>query len=630
MRQAIRALRWGLLVIWLLQMAQAAPAWAHANLERSEPPANAFLSAAPDAIRLWFTEPLEPAFSRFTLRDSRGEVVPTASSQVAADDPQQLFMPVSDLPDGLYTVAWRSLSRTDGHPAEGSFSFGINVPVSDLTGSTAAEAPIAAGEALIRALNVLAVSLMLGGLGFWLFVWARADGRAAGTDGSRALLRLVWIGWGLTGGMLAITLMLQTSLTAEIPFWGALADPALFDLLTRTSFGGLWLARVGLWALVGGLVWAARGRARRLGWALAAGALMLLAQSLFGHAVAAQDSLIAVAANWLHLAATALWVGGLAAFLAVLIVERRQPSFTSASAAALVGHFSNYARVAVAALMLTGAYAAWLHVGSVPALLETQYGRALLVKLSLLAPLLAVAAINLIWTHRRLQAGQAVWMGRLRGLIGAEIALLTGILLAAGALTSGSPARPIQTLREALAAALPPPPVFEMRTANDQRVRLEVVPGVVGQNTFAVTLTDADGQPITDVSLMRMRFESLEQDLGRSELRPQAQADSAGVYQAVGANLSLPGQWRIRLTIQRPLQFDAVVDFDLNVPPPAAIPPLRIPDAQRLIASTLLGVALLMTGGVFLTLDRTARLSGGRALALAAAAVGLLALLGAA
>lgn len=627
MRYTIRTPQLGLLVILLLQLAWVLPARAHANLQRSEPPPNASLSAAPDSIRLWFTEPLEPAFSRFTLRDSRGEIVPTAASQVADDDPQQLFMPAGDLPDGLYTVVWRSLSRTDGHPAEGSFSFGINVPISDLTASTLVEAPIAAGEALIRALNVLAVSLMIGGLGFRLFVWARMPEPLTQAIPGDAVLRLVWIGWALTGVMLVAVLMMQTSLTAEIPFWGALAHPALIELLARTSFGRLWLARAGLWALVGGLVWAARGRTPRLGFALAVGALLLLPQSLFGHASAAPNSLIAVAANWLHLAATALWVGGLAAFAVILTAGRRSAALTSASAAALVGHFSNYARVAVTALLLTGAYAAWLHVGSVRALLETQYGRVLVVKLCLLAPLLAIAAINLVWTHRRLQADQAIWVGRLRQLIGAEIALLAGVLLAVGALTSGSPARPIQALR----AALPPPPLLEMRTASDQMVHLEITPGSVGHNRFAVTLTDANDTPITDISLIRMRFESLEQNLGRSELRPAAQADSPGIYQAEGANLSLPGWWRIRLTIQRPLQFDTVVDFDLNVSPPTALSlaaALQIPTVQRLIASSLLGAALLVTSGVFLALDRSAGLSGGRALALAAAAVGLITLLG--
>ena len=98
----------------------------------------------------------------------------------------------------------------------------------------------------------------------------------------------------------------------------------------------------------------------------------------------------------------------------------------------IVGCFSDSARIAVVGLAVTGLYAGWLQVGSLDGLLTTLYGRALLIKLILILPLLVIAGMNLLWTHRRLQAGEKVWAGYLRGLVGAEIILITGILIAVG------------------------------------------------------------------------------------------------------------------------------------------------------------------------------------------------------
>ena len=133
----------------------------------------------------------------------------------------------------------------------------------------------------------------------------------------------------------------------------------------------------------------------------------------------------------------------------------------------------------VAGLAVTGLYAGWLQVGSFEALLTTLYGQALLIKLLLLVPLLGIAGINLLVTHRRLQAGQALWTGRLRGLVGAEIMLAAGVLLAVGVMTSISPARTELTQRaisKTLAALPKPQPLMAMQEADNLQIHLMAEP----------------------------------------------------------------------------------------------------------------------------------------------------------
>src|SRR6185436_14029858 len=99
------------------------------------------------------------------------------------------------------------------------------------------------------------------------------------------------------------------------------------------------------------------------------------------------------------------------------------------------------------------------------------------------------------------------------------------------------------------------------------------------------------------------------QNYGESELRPTAQADAPGVYTISGANLSVTGEWRIRTTIQRPDQFDTLVDFKptMNLQPlpaqPAPVDP-NTPLPYRTLALLAAGILALVIGGFFLGENR--------------------------
>ena len=70
----------------ILLVVQSQVAEAHANLVRSEPPANSTLGASPDRITLWFTEPMEARFSEIQVLNSAGSRVDNEDSTVDAND----------------------------------------------------------------------------------------------------------------------------------------------------------------------------------------------------------------------------------------------------------------------------------------------------------------------------------------------------------------------------------------------------------------------------------------------------------------------------------------------------------------------------------------------------------------
>jgi len=114
-----------ILLVFLCLLVGVSPIWAHANLLRSDPAPSATLDSAPQAISLWFTEALEPDFSRILLLDGKGGTVITPASVVDPADAKHMTLMPGSLPDGVYTVSWRSISAADGHSTSGSYAFAV-------------------------------------------------------------------------------------------------------------------------------------------------------------------------------------------------------------------------------------------------------------------------------------------------------------------------------------------------------------------------------------------------------------------------------------------------------------------------------------------------------------------------
>ena len=119
------ATRHGLAALILgLAAGAAGPSAAHAFLQQASPRVGSVVAAPPSEVRLSFSEPLEIAFSRFTVTGPPGfgGLGPVA---LAATDPRSLSGVLhSPTPGGRYTVHWRVVS-IDGHATEGDFHFDV-------------------------------------------------------------------------------------------------------------------------------------------------------------------------------------------------------------------------------------------------------------------------------------------------------------------------------------------------------------------------------------------------------------------------------------------------------------------------------------------------------------------------
>src|SRR2546430_6645835 len=120
----------------------AKAAGAHALVRASSPASGAIVQRAPKEIDITFTEPPELELTIVHVLDQTGKTHETGPPQLVSGSNLEIRVPVDNLPDGVYTVTWRTVSKADGHVTAGSFSFGIGVsavpskPPNEVNGST--------------------------------------------------------------------------------------------------------------------------------------------------------------------------------------------------------------------------------------------------------------------------------------------------------------------------------------------------------------------------------------------------------------------------------------------------------------------------------------------------------------
>lgn len=212
-------------------------------------------------------------------------------------------------------------------------------------------------------------------------------------------LRVAWIGLAVTALSGVIWLLLQTVSMSGLPFGEAMTAPVLWTVLDQTQFGLVVEIR-GLLAIVLAVCLAYR-RVPWTDWLAFAAALGLTAAIAWsGHAGSTLGAIgnLHVAADALHLVAAAAWIGGLVPLVLLLAAAGRHPTPARASQAwDATRRFSALGVVSVATLAASGIVNAWILVGSVHALLVTEYGQLLMLKLGVFAVMLVFAAMNRFW-----------------------------------------------------------------------------------------------------------------------------------------------------------------------------------------------------------------------------------------
>ncbi len=404
------ALAGALVVVLAALLPQSA--LAHAYFQASSPAPGKRVERSPRRVTLEFTEDLNHSLTKATIVSlATGKAV--AAETLPSPGRELVLKPAVPLPRAAYRIDWFSVSADDGHALAGQFSFGVRTRA--VGGAQAVEeGPLARGgwwRIALRAAFYAAFFFFAGGLlnaallsghegrGSWLAPPGRlrlalgASGEDPEQIARRAWSRTVEVGWAAAA--LAAALAVAEAANAA----GGLSLSGLNDYLLTNTAGIARVVIVFVLALAALSAW----RAPRLAALSCTGAFLALAFA--GHANSAHPHVAALLTDWLHLLAAAVWLGGIAqlalTWTGPLIRERGLGRIVMGE---VLDRFGRVALPAFGVVVLTGLLNALIELGSPAELWQSSYGRALAVKMGLVAAVAAISYLHALRLRPRLAA----------------------------------------------------------------------------------------------------------------------------------------------------------------------------------------------------------------------------------
>lgn len=462
----------GALVVAVL-LVTAAAAFGHAIPVASTPEPGALLQASPGEVSVTFNEPVQLLRPEdFDVVDGDGTSVVTTPGAVTPGDRRVISIGVRpDLPDGTYTVRYQVIGA-DSHVIPSLFVFGVGVDelgdpyLGDAAGGPSEDGPWGVAA---RFVEIVTLGGLIGLIGFRWLVWGPVWRRPPPvTDADRDALLVWWRdAYWLVFGVLALAailaqglvLVVQSASVLGVPVGDVIRDTTgIGQVLSETDFGWQVQLRGGLlFALfaVGAVQFMREyggGRGERTASAtnapvvsavmLALALAVLGSISAQGHARVADWPWVQVAAHITHAAAAALWITGL---VLVVTVAIRAPRIAGAGGRAVAGRtlacFSTVAMWSVIILIVTGVIRTVAELEDPAELWETAYGRSIVIKLAILAPLGLIAVYNrrIVAALERVVRPNSATLALVRRTVGSEVVLSLAIVVVATLLVAQVP-----------------------------------------------------------------------------------------------------------------------------------------------------------------------------------------------
>jgi copper transport protein len=579
----------------------AAPAFAHAILVSTDPPAGASPARGPETVTLSFNETVEASLGAIRLFDQRGQRLDAGPPVHPNGVGHEVRATLPSLRSGSYVVTWRVISA-DAHPVRGAFTFRVGDTaagrnVDDLVGRLLTQQGGSTSVGVLFGIARFGVftsmALLVGGVALVAALWP--DGRT-----SRRASRVVWGAWAGALVSTVAAFALQGAYASGLPLSGAFRWNELVGVW-HTRFGHVSVLRVAV--LLAALVVLRRLFGLRqasqdplpIWWAPAAiilGVVLVATPGLAGHASTGRWRAFSLPADVLHVGATGLWLGALAV-LAACVLPVRDPVLLRS----VVPRFSRLAPACILVIVATGVFQAWRQVGSVHGFTSTDYGRILLVKVGVVAVMLLAAGFSRDVVRRRLRqpypavpveaapalagtargaplperpgdAGEGEvtdvdhledWteedeerfeVRRLRQAVGVEVVLGVIVLAVTALLVNAPPAYNVTT-----------GPFLKTVVSDGRYFDITVTPAKAGPNEVHITAVTKGGGP-ADV----LRFAATVSEPGRdvAPISVPLLRLGPGHYASYGFDVPFPGTWQ--LTVRALLTATDETAFTVKLP----------------------------------------------------------------
>jgi copper transport protein len=375
---------------------------------------------------------------------------------------------------------------------------------------------------------------------------------------------------------------------------GTLLSPALLNDTLHSEAGAVLLVHAGLGLAL--LAWTTAVWSRRTApaaWETAAGAVLGLGLAVstaaVGHAVAGPWTAGALASTTVHVAAMAVWLGGLTG----LVVGVLRRGTTAGELAVAMPRFSRLAFGSVSALVVTGIVQSVRELPTPAALVTTEYGAILTAKIVVVVIVLAAAGVSRAWVQqhlgvggrrpdgrrrvtaqafaaggpgeepattaavavadatgtgaglgRRVHADAAADLPTLRRSVLVELALAVVILVLTSVLVQQSP-----TVSAAAAGGQPFDVTKPLQgsSGSSGTVEFSLAPATSGINSLHIYLQNAAGEATQPAGI---KVQLANRDRGIGPLNVVLQPDGPGHYAANSMNIPGSGTWTLTVIVR--------------------------------------------------------------------------------
>jgi copper transport protein len=413
------------LVVALVALAFPGVASAHATLRSTTPVFATEVQQGPPRIVLRFDQAVKVLPGSVKVLNGVGKQY----ALPAHVEGRTVVAGVRPLKLGAYTVRWRAISA-DSHVVSGVWTFGVRVPAPAVGQAYGAGGPTTA-EHIVRWTWFIGLALVIGSLGFRVIC-------LRGLAVPRELERKIVVASGL-GAAIAINAGIAAfSLRAEDALQLPFKDYLYGDLspMAATRFGQAYVVMTLGFALVLALLF--------ISWLLDSTELLVPAfvlsvlfaggLSWSGHdALDPGSSWKTAIADWVHIAAASVWIGGLGTMVGLLWYGA--PGLRRAAFA----NFSRMATVLIALVLGAGIYLSIVRLPHLSDLWTQSYGRVLLVKVGLVCFALIWGAFHHFVVRPALERADAGFLSRLGRSLAGESLVGIAVLLAAAVLVDSKP-----------------------------------------------------------------------------------------------------------------------------------------------------------------------------------------------
>jgi len=569
-------------------------AYAHPFLLDSEPSQAVNAPIGTTQIITKYSEAVEINFSELKVFDSNGNQIDNGDTAYYEGE-SSLVITTSPLEDGTYTVTSKVLSKVDGHLVRAAIIFGVGeaqVNASLLESQDESETTFLP-EAAARFPGIVGQTVVLGSAISAIAIWG-TQRKHFGKENLTLINQTYRSKFSKITGVALVGVLVSNFVMLAVQTVRLETSP--IDVL-GTTFGATWLIRMIITIILLG-IWFWMERKPHLTNKkhvpmLIVSLALIFTTTMFGHGTASE--LVApMILDYVHNLLASVWIGGIIFFSFVILPTLAKLDWMEKekTVLAILPRYSGMVTIALGILIITGPTLLWFLESNVTSITNSTYGFLIFAKIFLALIMIGLGAYFQFKVQRPAvkNLGGAIGAGvfgfgekppdiskegfeppTIEALASKKLAkplkasavigiILLGVvsLLVNSSLPAGEvQAADAQTTTFGFSSVL-----FSEQAKFD----VSVLPVGVGPNTISVVVSTIDGEPMSDVSGLKIKVSNPQRNISPIEISTIQSSDEVTEFEGE-ATFGFAGTWQIEIEAQRTQTANESVIFDVLVKP---------------------------------------------------------------